>query len=561
MLTELHIENIAVIEKADIEFGAGLNVLTGETGAGKSIIIDSLQAVLGARTSRELIRSGAEKGTVTAVFDTKAAEGWLRDNDIDSDGELILQRRLTEDGKSGCRVCGVPVSAAQLRELGGLLLDIHGQNDGRQLMDETRHREYLDRFGRPEAELAAYGAEYSEYRRLVSELKKLDMDEAEKERLSESLRYAVDELDRAEIKPGEEAEKTARRDLLHNAEKLTEAVDLAYGDLAGGDINASALIGDAGALLSRALAVSDALRETCEIVNGAAGAIDDAAERLKDFRASLDFSPEEYDQLEERLSQLRRLERKYGTDEAGLAVKLEDSRRRLNDIEYADDRTEQLKKEIASCEKRCRAAAAALSQARRKAAEKLEGRIVEELRELSMPSVRFAVEFAPVSAEPGFNADGCDEIRFLMSANAGEAPGRISRIASGGELSRIMLAMKNVFAENDGVGTMVFDEIDSGVSGIAAQRVGEKLAELSRGKQVLCVTHLPQIAAMADCHFAIVKSESGGRTYTSVTRLDRHGREMELARLHGGDNITETTVKSAAEQISAAEKYKRGIST
>jgi len=561
MLTELHIENIAVIEKADIEFGAGLNVLTGETGAGKSIIIDSLQAVLGARTSRELIRSGAEKGTVTAVFDTKAAEGWLRDNDIDSDSELILQRRLTEDGKSGCRVCGVPVSAAQLRELGGLLLDIHGQNDGRQLMDETRHREYLDRFGRPEAELAAYGAEYSEYRRLVSELKKLDMDEAEKERLSESLRYAVDELGRAEIKPGEEAEKTARRDLLHNAEKLTEAVDLAYGDLAGGDINASALIGDAGALLSRALAVSDALRETCQIVNGAADAIDDAAERLKDFRASLDFSPEEYDQLEERLSQLRRLERKYGTDEEGLAVKLEDSRRRLNDIEYADDRTEQLKKEIASCEKRCRAAAAALSQARRKAAEKLEGRIVAELRELSMPSVRFAVEFAPVSGEPGFNADGCDEIRFLMSANAGEAPGRISRIASGGELSRIMLAMKNVFAENDGVGTMVFDEIDSGVSGIAAQRVGEKLAELSRGKQVLCVTHLPQIAAMADCHFAIVKSESGGRTYTSVTRLDRHGREMELARLHGGDNITETTVKSAAEQINAAEIYKRGKRT
>jgi DNA repair protein RecN (Recombination protein N) len=561
MLTELHIENIAVIEKADIEFGPGLNILTGETGAGKSIVIDSLGAVLGARTSRELIRTGADRGTVTAVFETSAADGWLSDNGIDHESELILQRRLTEDGKSSCRVCGMPVTAQQLRELGGILLDIHGQNDGRQLMDETRHHEYLDHFGGLSGELAAYRREYDKYCSLVNELKQLDMDESEKERLSESLRYTIEELDKADIRPGEEDEKTARRDLLHNAEKITDAVDAAYSALYESDTNASALVGDAAALIGRVKNISDELGETYSILTQASDCVSDAVERLKDFRDSLDFSPEEYDALEDRLAQLRRLERKYGTDESGLAQKLQDSRRRLESIEYSGDMAEKLKVDISAQAKVCRAAALELSSRRSKAAVILEGRIVDELRALSMPSVKFAVEFSKVPGEAGFDAYGADDIRFLMSANAGEAPGRISRIASGGELSRIMLAMKNVFAENDAVGTMVFDEIDAGVSGIAAQRVGEKLADLSKAKQVLCVTHLPQIAAMADSHYVIKKSESGGRTYTSVTKLDTHGRELELARLHGGDNITATTIASASEQLEYANKYKRGDKT
>lgn len=559
MLTELHIENIAVIEKADVEFGRGLNVMTGETGAGKSIFIDSLGAALGGRTSRELIRSGADKGVVTAVFDTHAADGWLRDNEIDGDGELILQRRLTADGKSSCRVCGTPVTAAQLKELGALLLDIHGQNDGRQLMDETRHRDYLDRYGALEGKLASYGAEYIKYRSIEKELEKLNMDESEKQRLTELLRFEINELEKADIRPGEEADKTARRDLLHNAEKITEAVDLAYEALYAGEYNASALISDAGALLSRALAMSDELKETYSIIEGISDSLGDAVERIKDFRDSLDFSPREYDELETRLSELRKLSRKYGTDEEGLVSRLADDKKRLESIEYSGDMEKLLRRDLEEQKAVCRKSAAELSAARKAAAKKLEERIIGELSELSMPSVRFAVEFSPQSGDPGFDKSGSDEIRFLMSANAGEAPGRISRIASGGELSRIMLAMKNVFAEKDSVPTMVFDEIDTGVSGIAAQRVGEKLAELSRGKQVLCVTHLPQIAAMADNHFVIKKSESGGRTYTSITPLDEDGRKMELARLHGGDNITAITIASAGEQLAAAEKFKREI--
>lgn len=559
MLKELHIENIAVIEKTDIEFGAGLNVLTGETGAGKSIVIDSLGAALGGRTSRELLRSGAEKGSATAVFEAAPAEDWLRENDIDVDDELILQRRLLPDGKGGCRVCGVPVAASQLRELGSMLLDIHGQNDGRQLMDEARHRDYLDRYGGLESELKAFGAEYKKYRGIEKELAQLSMDENEKQRLTELLRYEIDELSKADIVPGEENEKTARRDLLHNAEKLTEAVDAAYDELYAGEANAAALIGDAGALLSRTLDLSDELRETYGILSNISNELGDAVERLKDFRESLDFSPQEYDELETRLSELRRLSRKYGTDEAGLVLRLEADRKRLETIEFSGDREKLLNKDLEAQKAECLRSAAALSEKRKKIAAVLEQRIVAELSCLNMPSVKFAVEFLPVGGAPGFDQYGSDEIRFLMSANAGGTPGRISRIASGGELSRIMLAMKNVFAEKDTVGTMVFDEIDAGISGVAAQRVGEKLAELSRTKQVICVTHLPQIAAMADRHYVIEKSERGGRTYTSVTRLTEDGRRRELARLHGGDNITSTTIASAGEQLAAAETFKRGI--
>ena len=556
MLKELHIENIAVIEKADIEFGEGLNVLTGETGAGKSIIIDSLGAVLGARTSRDLIRSGEERGAVSAVFDTHAADSWLEDNGIDASDELILHRRITEDGKTACRVCGVPVTAGQLRELGGLLLDIHGQNDGRQLMDETRHLGYLDAFSGLEPELADYGSCYEKYKSIAAQLKKLDMDEAEKERLTENLRFVVNELEKADIKPGEEAEKTARRDLLHNAEKINEAIDLAYNELSGADENAVALSADAGMLISRAAYITDELKETAELINSASAQLNDAAERLRDFRESLDFSPEEYDELETRLAQLRKLERKYGEDEAGLITRLKSSRERLDELEYSGDMSEKLRRELEQQSKICLASAQKLSQKRKAASSVLEKRIESELRGLNMPSVKFAVEFSAVSSATGFNSRGCDEVCFLMSANAGESPGKISRIASGGELSRIMLAMKNVFAENDAVPTMVFDEIDTGVSGIAAQRVGEKLADLSEKKQVICVTHLPQIAAMADSHYIIQKSEAGGRTYTSVELLDMDGRKRELARLHGGDNITLTTIASAGEQLDAAERYK-----
>ena len=560
MLNELHIENIAVIEKADISFAPGLNVLTGETGAGKSIIIDSIGAVLGERVSRDLVRRGAEKGTVTAVFDADCAAAWLEENEIDSDGELIIQRRITLDGKSSCRICGTPVTAAQLKELAAMLVDIHGQNDGRQLMDERRHMAYLDSFGHLDGALAAYRAEYDRFSAIKKEMAALSMDEIEKARLSDSLKYQIEELERANIKPGEKDTLSARRDLLRNSEKLTEALDEAFSALYGGDDNAVSMSQNAAYYAAKAANYAPELEQAANAVNDAAFALADAAETLRDFKDSLDFSPEEYDNIETRLSLLNKLERKYGRTDEELCVYLDECRRKLDDIEYADDRLVKLEKELSAQKAQCVKAAAALSAQRREKAAELEKRIVTELRELNMPSVRFAVEFVSVDNEQGFDASGADKIRFIMSANAGEELGRISKIASGGELSRIMLAMKNVFAENDPVGTMVFDEIDTGVSGIAAQRVAEKLFAVSKGRQVMCVTHLPQIAAMADSHYLIAKHEEGGRTYTEVNGLTREGRRRELARLHGGDFITETTLASAEEQLAAAEAFKKRFS-
>lgn len=556
MLNELHIENIAVIEKADINFGRGLNVLTGETGAGKSIIIDSIGAVLGGRVSRELVRRGAEKGLVAAVFDAENAADWLKENEIDADDELILQRRITSDGKTSCRVCGTPVTAAQLKELALLLVDIHGQNDGRQIMDERKHIEYLDSFGCLESDKAEYKKVYDTYSAIKKEIKSLTMDEIEKARLSDSLRYQIAELERADIKAGEKDSLSARRDLLRNSEKLTEALEEAFNCLYGGEDNAVSMAQNAAYYAGKASAIAPELDTAASGINDAAFALADAAETLRDFRDSLDFSPEEYDNIETRLSLLNKLERKYGKTDEELLTYLDECRAKLDDIEYADDRLIKLEKELADQKKLCVQAAKRLGDKRREKAAELEARIINELKELNMPSVRFAVEFVPLE-DDDFDATGADKIRFIMSANAGEELGRISKIASGGELSRIMLAMKNVFAENDPVGTMIFDEIDTGVSGIAAQRVAEKLYTVSKGKQVMCVTHLPQIAAMADNHYLIAKHEKSGRTYTQVAELDREGRRKELARLHGGDNITETTLASAEEQLAASEKFKR----
>ncbi len=556
MLNELHIENIAVIERADIRFEPGLNILTGETGAGKSIVIDAIGAVLGERVSRELVRRGAEKALVTAVFDVSGTEDWLRENEIDPEEELILQRRILSDGKSSCRICGNPVTAAQLKELAALLVDIHGQNDGRQLMDERRHMAYLDSFGELQPELEAYRKEYRQYRTLRKELEQLNMDQVEKERLSESLRYQIAELERAELKAGEKDSLVARRDLLRNSEKLTEALDEALRLLYANEDNAVSMAENAEYYAGKAAALVPELEGTVASIHEAAFSLSDAAETLRDFRENLDFSPEEYDRLEERISLLNKLERKYSRDEESLIAYLDECREKLDRIEYADERSAKLHRELEEQKKQCRRAAKVLREKRQAAAKELQDRIVRELRELNMPSVRFAVEFAALEGEPGFDSNGADQIRFLMSANAGEELGRISRIASGGELSRIMLAMKNVFAEHDPVATMIFDEIDTGVSGIAAQRVGEKLYSVSRGKQVMCVTHLPQIAAMADSHYLIAKEERNGRTYTDVTKLDREGQRMELARLHGGDNVTITTLASAEEQLEAAERFK-----
>lgn len=553
MLNELHIDNIAVIEKCDIAFQKGLNVLTGETGAGKSIVIDALNAVLGNRTSRELVRRGAESARVTAVFDSSDGQEWLERNEIESSSELILQRKITPDGKTSCRVNGIPVTAAQLRELAVRLVDIHGQNDGLRLLDEKSHLGFLDSFAENSGLLAGYREEFKKYSDIQAEIKNLSMDEEEKSRLSDTLRFRIDELEKAELKPGEYDSITARRDILRNSEKLREALDAALALLDDGDENALVMTQNAVYYSERAARFAPELESASKSLREAAFAISDASETMSDFRDSLDFSPEEYNELEARISLIDRLGRKYSRDEQGLIDYLDECRIKLDSIEYSDERISKLSKELARQRKICEASASVLTENRTDAAGRLETRIEEELRELNMPSVRFVVSIGRCE----LGRSGADEVSFLMSANAGEQPGKISRIASGGELSRIMLALKNVFAEHDTVGTMIFDEIDTGVSGISAQRVAEKLYSVSKDRQVMCVSHLPQIAAMADTQYLVRKSEHGGRTYTDVECLGTEGRRKEIARLFGGDNITETTLAAAAEQIESADRFKR----
>jgi len=559
MLSLLHIENIAVIEKADIEFEQGLNVLTGETGAGKSIVIDAIGAVTGERTSREIVRTGAEKAFVSASFYAPGAASWLSENGIEPEDDIILSRSISAEGKNVCRVNGAPVSVAQLRSIGSLLLDIHGQNDGRSLLDESTHRAYLDAYGGLGESVENYTKEYSAYKELLRQRDALQMDESEKLRRTDMLRFRLEELSSAGLKPGEEERLAARRELLRHAEKLIESTNEAYAALYGSDSERGAadLIGEAEGAMRYAARLSEDFSGCADALAQLRYEAEDALEKVREMRDALDFSPGELDETERRLSLLQRLSKKYGGGSEQLLELLESTKKELDDIEYSDERLKKIEAELERQQSRTAAAAKSLSEERKKAATELKKRMEKELSELSMPSARFQAEFLPVSAECSFNASGCDEIRFLISANAGEEPGRISRIASGGELSRIMLAMKTVLCAGDGTGTLIFDEIDSGVSGIAAQRVGEKLAALSARKQVLCVTHLPQIAAMADTHFGIEKKEAAGRTATSVTRLDDERRKYEIARLYGGENITFTTLAGAEEQLAAAREYKR----
>ena len=558
MLEVLHIENIAVIEEADIQFRPGFNALTGETGAGKSIVIDAMGAVLGGRTSRELIRTGANKAFVSASFSGVSPNlPGLVENGIapEEDGMLLLQREIGADGKNLCRANGRPITVAQLRRIGGELLNIHGQHDGQQLLDEEQHGVYLDRFGKTETVLAAYQAEYRAVEALRSQMRSLRMDEAEKARRVDSLRFQIDELERAELAPGEEEELNARRSLLRNGEKYLSALSGADYCLSGGDDSAGAVnqLRDAEEALSPIRTLSDDLGELYKRLEELRCEVYDLAEIIRDKRTEFDFSPAELDAVESRADQLYRLKKKYGATVEECLAYLNRCRAELDAIETADDTLLRLEQKLKKAEKATLAAGAALTKARREAAKILETRIQSELRELDMGKVRLSIVFA--EKEPA--ADGCDVIRFLMSANAGEDLRPIAKIASGGELARIML--KNVLAEQEAIGTLVFDEVDTGVSGRAAQKVAEKLAQVSRRKQVLCVTHLPQLAAMADTHFSVEKGERKGRTYTEVVLLDREQRKTELARITGGTKVTETLLESAGELLDGAEAYRREL--
>ncbi len=548
MLSLLHIENIAVIERSDISFHPGLNVLTGETGAGKSIIIDAISAILGERAYRDMIRTGSNMASVQAVFTDVPEFSWFFENGVPYDKETVIHRQIYLDGKNVCRVNGTLVSVSILRKLGALLVDIHGQHDSASLFDENSHLQFLDSFSDNEELRNNYLQAFSVVEQLRSEIRRMDMDESEKLRRMETLRFQIEEIEKAQLTAGEDDVLNERRKVLQNAEKIADAVNATVASLYGDDESegAAALLSDAQKELARLSRFSDSFSALNERVTDLMYQVRDVAEEVLQQRNSISYSEEELDNIEARLDVIHRLKRKYGASCDEILVYLERARRELDDITFAGDRLEKLKKQLADAQAVALGHAHALRNDRKAAAQRLADQILTELAQLDMPKVQFSCEFT----ETEMTTNGIDAVSYYMSANAGEALKPLGKVASGGELSRIMLAMKNVLARQDKVHTQIFDEVDAGVSGRAAQKVAEKLKTVSAGKQVLCVTHLAQIAAMGDVHMQISKEERQGRTYTTVTPLDRNGRVRELARIIGGANITENTLKSAEEMLS-----------
>ena len=555
MLSVLHIENIAVIEQAEILFEGGFNVLTGETGAGKSIVIDAISAILGERTYRDVIRTGANRAFVSAIFTNIPQYDWFSENQVEFDPqELQVQREIYADGRNVCRVNGRPVSVASLKKLGGRLINIHGQHDSQQLFDEENHLTYLDAFARDEQELEAYQQAFSAMQSVQREIQKLSMDESEKLRLVETLTFQIEEIRAANLVSGEEEQLKERRKVLQNAEKLSDALRMADEALYGGDSSdgAAGLLSNAEHALSRVSTISADMQTLYQKISDLMYGVQDAADELRAMRDNLSYSEGELEEIEERLDAIHKLKRKYGASVEDVLAYLADSEQRLDDIEFASERIETLKKREAELQKETIRQGEILREKRLSAAQAMESRICDELHQLDMPKIRFVCEFTPQQPMQ----TGLDSVRFLMSANVGENLKPLSKVASGGELARIMLAMKQVLAQQDGVPTLIFDEVDAGVSGRAAQKVAYKLWTVSKGRQVLCVTHLPQIAAMADAEYTVEKRVENERTYTSVLHLDESGRKQELARLIGGSMITETTLAGAAELLRLAEEAK-----
>ena len=564
MLSLLHIENIAVIESADIAFEAGFNALTGETGAGKSIIIDAIGAILGARTSRELVRTGAERAHASGVFTDLPDEvcTLLSVHGItpDEEGSVILSRDLTVQGKNYAKINGRPVTMAILREVGALLVGIHGQHDSGDLLDEGTHLGYLDAFAESAPFLAAYEEKRKLYEQAEKKRKQFHMNEEEKAQRIDMLRYQISELESAQLVSGEDVQLNARRKVLHNAERLSEAVYTANVALYGDDDVQGAVDGIRQAIraLEDVSDASDELAALAEKLRDAEDRLSDAASDVLRLGDAFEFNEQELDAIETRLDLLDRLRKRYGKTVDIMLSHLEKCRAELDEIEFSEEHAKKLELAAKNAYFSALEAAKKLSTHRKKASELLCEQILTELRYLDMPKAVFQVSLTQEdSAEPMLKPSGIDNCVFLMSVNVGESPKSIAKVASGGELSRIMLALKNVMSRGDVVGTMIFDEIDTGLSGRASQKVAEKLYEVSVGRQVLCVTHSVQLGSMADSHFFIDKTEKNGRVYTMVQQLDEAARAKELARITSGDHITETALESARELIAHADNFKR----
>lgn len=555
MLSQLYIENVAVIEKCGLDFDAGFNVLTGETGAGKSILIDSIGAILGERTSRELIRTGASSAFVSAVFSSPNGHVLQKLIELgysaDEEGNVLIQREISQTGKNTCRINSRPATVSVLKEIAPFLVNTHGQHESYQLLSPDLHIRYIDRVGELLPLLGEYQHAYRNMCRIRDELQAFDLDESQKERWMDLLKYQIQELEEAALRPGEQEQLTEKRTLYRNSERLAQQFQLARtlldGEEEGGVLSAVAQISSALLDAKRYLPSAESLSDRFQNLEYE---LQDCSAELSRTAELLDYDPAELEQIEDRLDFLYRLSLKYGETEEDMLGYLENCRAELQNIELSDERLAKLNEQYESAKEEAIRLAKLLSAQRKKAASRFIESVKKELQFLNMPGVSFEVE----QERCPLNATGCDKIQFLLSTNPGEPPKPVAKIASGGELSRIMLAIKSVLAGKDEVDTLIFDEVDTGISGSAAQKVGLKLRQAAEGHQVICVTHLAQIAALAQNHLLIQKKQQQDRTFTEITPLDAEGRANELARIMGGFPVTELMLENAREMLRLAEQ-------
>ena len=554
MLNQLSIRNVAVIDKLDINLHDGVSVLTGETGAGKSIIIDSINMILGDRANKELVRYGTDKAVVQAVFDApKSVINVLEENDIDVEDEtVIITRQVTKEGKSAARINGMVVTLNILREISDRLINIHGQHDNQALLTPIRHITFLDAYADNEEYINRYKDILSKKREIEKKISSLEMDEQEKMQRIDLLEYQVTEIKKASLEKGEEDDLREQRDIYTNAEQITKSVNEAYMNLYEGDEIQSAYDGISIAV-NEIFQISDLnpqLKSIYDTLNEIMYSLEDTAHEIKEFGETVEFDEQTLNEIEERLDLISRLKRKYGNSIEEILEYLKKAESELNDIKLSDERTNELKEELKNITKELKEKGNVLTQRRENAAKVLEENIEKSLHELNMEKSKFKVN---IENDGTFYDNGMDKVEFLISTNPGEPLKPLVKIASGGELSRVMLAIKSILADSDGVDTMIFDEIDTGVSGKAAMSIAKKLAVIAKNKQVICITHLPQLTAMADNHYLIQKNTDGELASTTLKELDEEGRELELARITDGGEVTELALSHAKQMLENAK--------
>ena len=551
MLKTLVIENIAVIKKAQIEFTSGLNVLTGETGAGKSIVVDSINAILGERTSRELVRADSDNAFVNAYFEDINDDVKLKLNEydipIEEDGTLLLSRKISAGGKSVCRVNGLPVTVGILKDIGTHLVNIHGQHDSQALLNPDFHYKFVDAYADCDELLAEYKESFKSFLNIRRQLKSLTSDADERDKQSEILDYQIKELRDADIKVGEWEELKHRKSVILNSQAILNALNTLLGDVNGDDENQGiqSVLSSSDKEITALLDADSQLKPIIEKLDSAEDLLESIKDLISDKMESLDFQPDELDKIEERLDILYTFSNKYGETEQDMLYYLADAERKRALFDNSEQDLERLNAEYDSSLEKTQSLALKLSEVRRKAAEKLGDEICSQLEFLDMPGVKFVTQFS----KGNLSSSGVDKIEFLIRTNPGEEPKPLAKIASGGELSRIMLAIKSIIAKSDSIATLIFDEIDTGVSGKASRKIGLKLKEVGKNAQVICVTHSAQIASAADSHFLIKKEYTDNAAFTQIMPLDFEGRKYELARIMGGLNVTESLLKSAEEML------------